>query len=184
MLRKVKPNYDRQARIERLDVSQLGPSRVQHLSAEPSVGAKGIDLETAEIVVGLGFGLGSADNLPLAQGLADVLDASVCATRKIVDLGWMPRQQQVGLTGKVISPRLYFGLGIRGFFNHTIGIQKAHTIVAVNRDAEAPIFQIANYGVAADLLDCLPALTSAWRRPGAPPPARRLSWSWACRPAD
>jgi electron transfer flavoprotein alpha subunit len=159
VLTKVKPNYARKAHVERLDISQLGPSRVQHLGVEPSVGAKGIDLETAEIAVGLGFGMGGPEHMPLAQELADTLGASVCATRKIVDLGWMPRQQQVGLTGKVISPRLYFGLGIRGFFNHTIGIQKAHTIVAINRDAEAPIFQIANYGVVADVLEFLPLLT-------------------------
>jgi len=140
---------------------------VQWLGSEPSVGGKGIDLETAAIVVGAGFGLGSPENLPLAEDLARVLGASVCATRKIVDLGWMPRQQQVGLTGKVISPRLYFGVGIRGFFNHTIGIQKAHTIVAINKDAEAPIFQMANYGVVADALEFLPVLTKelAARKP-------------------
>ncbi|MFI5267581.1 MAG: electron transfer flavoprotein subunit alpha/FixB family protein, partial [Chloroflexota bacterium] len=159
VLRKVKPNYDRKPRLEPLEVRQLGPSRVEWLGSEPSVGAKGIELETAEIVVGAGFGVGSPDHLPLLNELAAVLDASVSATRKIVDLGWMPRQQQVGLTGKVISPRLYFGLGIRGFFNHTIGIQKAETIVAVNKDPEAPIFQIADYGVVADVLEFVPLLT-------------------------
>ena len=158
VLRKVKPNYGRQAKVEHLDLSQLGPSRVERLGAEPSVGAKGIELETAEIVIGAGYGLGGPDNLPAVEDLAAVLGGSVCATRKIVDLGWMPRQQQVGLTGKVISPRLYFGLGIRGFFNHTIGIQKAHTIVAVNNDPEAPIFQIANYGVVADANEFVPLL--------------------------
>jgi electron transfer flavoprotein alpha subunit len=163
VLRKVTPNYGRKPAIERLDLSALGPSRVQWLGAEPSVGAKGIDLETAEIVVGAGYGLGGPENLALVQELADVLAASVCATRKIVDLGWMPRQQQVGLTGKVISPRLYFALGIRGFFNHTIGIQKAHTVVAVNKDPESPIFQMANYGVVADVLEFVPALTKELR---------------------
>ena len=142
-----------------LTLDQLAPSRVQWLSARPSVGAKGIELETAEIVVGAGFGLGGPEHLAELQSLADVLGASVCATRKIVDLGWLPRQQQVGLTGKVISPRLYFAVGIRGFFNHTIGIQKAHTVVAINRDAEAPIFQVADYGVAADAVTFLPLLT-------------------------
>ncbi len=159
VLRKVKPNRGRKPVVERLDLSRLGPSRVEWLSAEPSVGARGIDLETAEIVVGAGYGLGAPENLAAAQELANVLGASVCATRKIVDLGWMPRQQQVGLTGKVISPRLYLALGIRGFFNHTIGIQKAHTIVAINKDAEAPIFQTANYGVVADALEFMPLLT-------------------------
>ncbi len=167
VLRKVKPNYERKPHVDRLDLSQLGPSRVERLGAEPSVGAKGIELETAEIVVGAGFGVGGPDNLPMLDELAGVLGASVCATRKIVDLGWMPRQQQVGLTGKVISPRLYLGLGIRGFFNHTIGIQKAQTIVAVNNDPEAPIFQVADYGVVADVLEFVPLLTKelAARKP-------------------
>ncbi|HEX6510934.1 MAG TPA: FAD-binding protein [Chloroflexota bacterium] len=163
VLRKVQPNYDREPVIERLDISRLGESRVQRLGAEPSVGAKGIELETAEIVVGAGFGLGDPENLPAVEELAQVLQASVCATRKIVDLGWMPRQQQVGLTGKVISPRLYFALGIRGFFNHTIGIQKAHTVVAINKDPDAPIFQMSNYGVVADVLEFLPLLTAELR---------------------
>jgi electron transfer flavoprotein alpha subunit len=159
VLRKATPNPARSPRVERLDVSRLGESRVQRLGAEPSVGSKGIDLETAEIVVGAGFGVGGPEHLPLVDELAVALGASVAATRKIVDLGWLPRQQQVGLTGKVISPRLYFGLGIRGFFNHTIGIQKAETIVAINRDAEAPIFQVADYGVVADVLEFAPLLT-------------------------
>ncbi|HLY64284.1 MAG TPA: electron transfer flavoprotein subunit alpha/FixB family protein, partial [Chloroflexota bacterium] len=159
VLRKVKPNPQRQPRVEHFDLAQLGTSRVERLGAEPSVGAKGIDLETAEVVIGAGYGLGAPENLAIAQGLADVVAGSVCATRKIVDLGWMPRQQQVGLTGKVIAPRLYFALGIRGFFNHTIGIQKAYTIVAINKDADAPIFQIANYGVVADALEFVPLLT-------------------------
>jgi electron transfer flavoprotein alpha subunit len=159
VLRKVTPNRARQPQLEDLDLSQLGPSRVEWLGSEPSVGAKGIELETAEIVVGAGFGVGGPEHLPLLEDLAAALGGSVCATRKIVDLGWMPRQQQVGLTGKVISPRLYFGLGIRGFFNHTIGIQKAETIVAVNNDPEAPIFQVADYGIVADVLEFVPLLT-------------------------
>jgi electron transfer flavoprotein alpha subunit len=168
VLRKVKPNYGRQPKVERLDLSRLGPSRVERLGAEPSVGAKGIELETAEIVVGAGYGMGGPEHLGAVEELAGVLGGSVCATRKIVDLGWMPRQQQVGLTGKVISPRLYFGLGIRGFFNHTIGIQKAHTIVAVNNDPEAPIFQIANYGVVADANEFVPLLAEELKARKAP----------------
>jgi electron transfer flavoprotein alpha subunit len=159
VLRKLKPNPQRQPNVQHLDLSQLGTSQVQHLGSEPSVGARGIELETAEVVVGEGFGLGGPENLHLAEELSRVVGASICATRKIVDLGWMPRQQQVGLTGKVIAPRLYFALGIRGFFNHTIGIQKAHTVVAINKDAEAPIFQMADYGVVADVLEFVPLLT-------------------------
>jgi electron transfer flavoprotein alpha subunit len=163
VLQPLQANPARKARLERLTIEHLPPSRVEWLGGEPSVGAAGIELETAETVVGVGFGLGGPDNLPLVNELAGVLGASVAATRKIVDLGWLPRQQQVGLTGKVISPRLYFAVGIRGFFNHTIGIQKAYTVVAINRDPEAAIFQVANYGVAADAVEFLPLLTRELR---------------------
>ncbi|MBV8083421.1 MAG: FAD-binding protein [Chloroflexi bacterium] len=163
VLQPLHPNPARKARVERLTIEHLPPSRVEWLSAEPSVGAAGIELESAETVVGVGFGLGGPDKLPLVNDFAAVLGASVAATRKIVDLGWLPRQQQVGLTGKVISPRLYFAVGVRGFFNHTIGIQKAYTVVAINRDPEAAIFQVANYGVAADALEFLPLLTQELR---------------------
>src|SRR5581483_947926 len=159
VLRKVRPNPQRTAAIDPLRVEHLPGSRIEHLAAQASVGAKGIELETADIVVGIGHGLGGPANLPLAEELAAALGASVAATRKIVDQGWMPRQQQVGLTGKVISPRLYFAVGIRGFFNHTIGIQKARTIVSINSDPEAPIFEISNYGLVADAAQLLPILT-------------------------
>ncbi|MDE3074211.1 MAG: FAD-binding protein [Chloroflexota bacterium] len=159
VLRPATSNPARRAIVQALALEGLGSSRVRLTGSQPSVGAKGIELETAPVVVGVGYGLGGPDNLPLVDELAHALGASVAATRKIVDLGWLPRQQQVGLTGKVIAPRLYFALGIRGFFNHTIGIQKAQTIVAVNNDSEAPIFQMADYGVVADVLEFLPLLT-------------------------
>ncbi|MBV9121443.1 MAG: electron transfer flavoprotein subunit alpha/FixB family protein, partial [Chloroflexi bacterium] len=159
VLRKVKPNAARLTDIQTVDINSLRSSRVKWLGAEASVGGKGIELETAEVVVGAGYGVGGPEHLALVDDLAAAVGGSVCATRKIVDLDWLPRQQQVGLTGKVISPRLYFAIGIRGFFNHTIGIQKAHTIVAINKDAEAPIFEMANYGVAADALEFVPLLT-------------------------
>ncbi|MHB8619454.1 MAG: FAD-binding protein [Chloroflexota bacterium] len=163
VLRAVKPNRRRQARIERLDLGSLPAGRVRRLSAEPSVGAKGIDLETASIVVGAGYGMGSPANLGLIEDLAHVLGGAVSATRKIVDLAWMPRQQQVGLTGKVIAPKLYVAVGIRGFFNHTIGIQKAGIVLAINTDSEAPIFQVSDYGVVADAMEFLPIFTEELR---------------------
>ena len=104
-------------------------------------------LEDAEIVVGVGTGLGRRENLKLARELAEVLGAAIAATRRVTDANWLPRQHQVGLTGKAIAPKLYLALGIRGVMNHTIGIQRAQTIVAINTDPEAPIFQVANYGV-------------------------------------
>src|SRR5919108_2173433 len=87
--------------------------------------------------------------------------AAIGATRRVTDAGWLPRQHQVGLTGKAVAPQLYFALGIRGAMNHTIGIQRAHTIVALNKDPEAPIFQVANYGIVGNCLEVIPALTQA-----------------------
>jgi len=155
-----RPNPTRQPLVEVLSLAGLPSAGTQWLSAAATVGAKGVELESARMVVGVGYGLGGPQNLPLAEDLAATLRASVAVTRKIVDLGWVPRQQQVGLTGKVISPLLYVAVGIRGFFNHTIGIQKAQVIVSINRDPEAPIFAISDYGVVADALEFLPLLTA------------------------
>ena len=120
-----------------------------------------MDLEDADIVVGVGTGLERRENVKLARELAEVLGAAIGATRRVTDANWLPRQHQIGLTGKAVAPKLYFALGIRGVMNHTIGIQRAQTIVAVNKDPEAPIFQVANYGVVGDCLQLIPALTQA-----------------------
>jgi electron transfer flavoprotein alpha subunit len=87
----------------------------------------------------------------------------MCATRRVTDQGWMPRQVQVGLTGKAIDPRLYIAIGIRGAVNHTVGIKRAHMVAAINNDPEAPIFERANIGLVADWAAILPALTDAFR---------------------
>ncbi|HEV7987859.1 MAG TPA: FAD-binding protein, partial [Candidatus Binataceae bacterium] len=91
------------------------------------------------------------------------LGAGMCATRRVTDQGWMPRQLQVGLTGKAIDPRLYFAVGVRGAPNHTVGIKRAEFVVAINNDAEAPIFERATLGLVADCLVILPALADAFR---------------------
>ncbi len=158
VLKRLSPNPRRKADVELLNLRSLGESDMRHVRNQPNLGAKSIELETAEVVVGAGFGLVAPENMALVDGLAETLGGSVAVTRKIVDLGWAPRQQQVGLTGKVISPNLYISVGIRGFFNHTIGVQKAHTIVTINKDAEAPMFEISNFGVVADALEFLPVL--------------------------
>jgi electron transfer flavoprotein alpha subunit len=120
-----------------------------------------LSLEDADIVVAVGTGLERRDNLKLVRELADVLGAAIGATRRVTDAGWLPRQHQVGLTGKAVAPQLYFALGIRGVMNHVIGIQRAQTIVALNKDPEAPIFQFADYGIVGDCLQIIPALTQA-----------------------
>jgi electron transfer flavoprotein alpha subunit len=120
-------------------------------------------LEGAEVVVGVGTGVGGPDGVARAAELARVLGAAMCATRRVTDQGWMPRQVQVGLTGKAIDPRLYIAIGIRGAVNHTVGIKRAHMVVAINNDPEAPIFERANFGLVADWAAILPALTDAFR---------------------
>jgi electron transfer flavoprotein alpha subunit len=118
-------------------------------------------LEGAHVVVGVGMGLGGPEGVAAAKDLARVLGAGMCATRRVTDQGWMPRQLQVGLTGKAIDARLYFAVGVRGAPNHTVGIKRAEIVVAINSDPEAPIFEHATLGLIADWAAMLPALTDA-----------------------
>ncbi|HTY53840.1 MAG TPA: FAD-binding protein [Candidatus Binataceae bacterium] len=121
-------------------------------------------LEGTDVVVGVGTGVGGPDGVEQVKELARVLNAGIAATRRVTDAGWLPRQLQVGLTGKAIDPRLYFAIGIRGAPNHTVGLKRARTIVAINNDPEAPIFERATLGVVADYAVIVPALTEALRR--------------------
>jgi electron transfer flavoprotein alpha subunit len=161
MLHAMQPDWSRQPILQRLELTDVGPIRTWTVQSTQEVDASATSLEDADIVVGVGTGLGRRENLKLARELADVLGAAIAATRRVTDANWLPRQHQVGLTGKAIAPKLYFALGIRGVMNHTIGIQRAHTIVAINTDPEAPIFQVANYGIVGDCLHIIPALTQA-----------------------
>jgi electron transfer flavoprotein alpha subunit len=161
MLEAMQPDWSRQPHIQRLELPDVGPIRTNTVQTTQEVDTTALSLEDADIVVAVGTGLGRRDNLKLARDLADVLGAAIGATRRVTDAGWLPRQHQIGLTGKAVAPQLYFALGIRGVMNHVIGIQRAQTIVAMNKDPEAPIFQFANYGIVGDCLQILPALTQA-----------------------
>jgi electron transfer flavoprotein alpha subunit len=119
-------------------------------------------VEGAEIVVGVGAGVG-AEGVDRVKQFARTINAGISVSRRVSDMGWLPRQLQVGLTGKAIEPRLYFAVGIRGAPNHVIGIRRAHTVVAVNNDPEAPIFERANIGLVADWEMIIPALEDALR---------------------
>jgi electron transfer flavoprotein alpha subunit len=118
-----------------------------------------VDITEADVLVSVGRGIGEEENLDLAFDLAEALDATVSASRPIVDNGWLPANRQVGQSGKVVTPDVYIAIGISGAVQHVAGMKGADTIVAINNDPNAPIFDIADYGIVDDLFEVVPALT-------------------------
>jgi len=118
-----------------------------------------VDITDADVLVSVGRGIGEAENLDIVHDLADALGATVSASRPVVDNGWLPKNRQVGQSGKVVTPDIYIAIGISGAVQHVAGMKGADTIVAINDDPNAPIFDIADYGVVDDLFEVVPALT-------------------------
>ncbi len=117
-----------------------------------------VDLSQAEIIVAVGRGIKAPENLELAKKLAEALGAELGASRPICDSGWLPMDRQIGSSGQTVAPKLYLALGISGAIQHQVGMKGAHTVVAINKDREAPIFEVATYGIVGDLFEIVPPL--------------------------
>ena len=163
VFKKGEPGEDRAEIIkEKVDVS---PEQIRVRVAEVLLeAAEDVDLESAEIIVAGGRGVGSPEGLKLLTQLAHVLGGTMGCSRAVVDSGWLPHTFQVGQTGKTVSPKLYIACGISGAVQHIAGMSGSSKIVAINNDPEAPIFGIADYGIVGDLFEVLPAMITLLQR--------------------
>jgi electron transfer flavoprotein alpha subunit len=124
-----------------------------------------VDLAQAERIVSVGRGIRAQDQLPVAERLASALGAEMAASRPICDNGWLPMERQVGSSGQTVAPKLYVALGISGAIQHLVGMKGSRTIVAINKDPEAPIFEVADYGIVGDLFEIVPAIVAELEKP-------------------
>jgi electron transfer flavoprotein alpha subunit len=151
------------AAVKKIDI-QIDATAIRQKPEAPFREAKqAVDLGQAERIVAVGRGIKSQDNIPLAENLAKAMDAEVAASRPICDNGWLPMERQIGSSGQTVAPKLYVALGISGAIQHLVGMKGARTIVAINKDAEAPIFEVADYGIVGDLFEIVPAIVAALR---------------------
>lgn len=140
----------------------LDQSMLKTESEEPFQEAAGdVDLSAANIIISIGRGIGKEENMAIVEELASVLNGEIGSSRPIVDAGWLPNSRQVGSSGQSVTPTLYLALGISGAIQHIVGMKGSKNIVAINKDPEAPIFEIADYGIVGDIIDIIPKLTEA-----------------------
>jgi electron transfer flavoprotein alpha subunit len=143
-----------------LDASQIR----QKPEAPFREAARAMDLTAAEIIVSVGRGIREQSNLPVVEDLARAFGAELAASRPICDAGWLPMERQVGSSGQTVAPKLYVAVGISGAIQHLVGMKGAKTIVAINKDSNAPIFEVADYGIVGDLFEVAPALAAEVRK--------------------
>jgi len=140
----------------------VDPSKIRLKPEAPFREAKqAVDLTQAERIVSVGRGIKSQEHIKMAQDLAAALGAELSASRPICDAGWLPMERQIGSSGQTVAPKLYLALGISGAIQHVVGMKGARTIVAINKDADAPLFEIADYGIVGDLFEVVPAMIAA-----------------------
>jgi electron transfer flavoprotein alpha subunit len=146
-------------------VPQLDASQIRSKPEEPFREAqRSVDLSAAEFIVSVGRGIKDKDNLHVVEELAAALGAELAASRPICDNGWLPMERQVGSSGQTVSPKVYFAVGISGAIQHLVGMKGSKIVVAINKDENAPIFEMANYGIVGDLFEVVPAVVAAIRK--------------------
>jgi electron transfer flavoprotein alpha subunit len=149
------------APIRALSVN-VEPSAIREKPEPPFQQAKqAVDLSQAERIVSVGRGIKEQANIDVARKLAEALGAEIAASRPICDAGWLPMERQVGSSGQTVAPKLYLALGISGAIQHLVGMKGSNTVVAINKDPDAPIFEIADYGIVGDIFEIVPAIIEA-----------------------
>jgi electron transfer flavoprotein alpha subunit len=140
----------------------LETAQIRTCPGEPfRAAAQTVDLASAQLIVSVGRGIKTQENIPLVQELATALGAELAASRPICDAGWLPMERQVGSSGQTVAPKLYLAVGISGAIQHLVGMKGSQCIAAINKDPDAPIFEVADYGIVGDLMEVVPALTEA-----------------------
>ena len=144
---------------------QLDAAEIRTKPGEPfREAARTVDLGSAQVIVSVGRGIGEQDNLKIVEELASALGAELAASRPICDAGWLPMERQVGSSGQTVAPKVYVAVGISGAIQHLVGMKGARTVIAINKDADAPIFEVADVAVVGDLFEIVPAVTRALKK--------------------